>query len=69
VAPVTIGDGAYLAAGSVITRNVEPDALSIARGQQRLTMMVFWGTRTRARRMVDTPGRATEIRARLRRKT
>ena len=34
VAPVTIGDGASVAAGSVINRNVAPDALAIARGQQ-----------------------------------
>ena len=34
VAPVKIGDGAIIAAGSVITRDVPPDALSIGRGQQ-----------------------------------
>lgn len=34
VAPVTVGDGAMVAAGSVITRDVEPDALAVARGQQ-----------------------------------
>ena len=34
VAPVQIGDGAIIAAGSVITRDVPPDALSIGRGQQ-----------------------------------
>lgn len=34
VAPVRIGDGAYIGAGSVITKNVPPDALGIARGQQ-----------------------------------
>jgi bifunctional UDP-N-acetylglucosamine pyrophosphorylase/glucosamine-1-phosphate N-acetyltransferase len=51
VAPVTVGDGAIVAAGSVIVRDVPADALSIARGQQ-----------------VDKPGRAAEIRARLRRK-
>ncbi|MEV8067620.1 bifunctional UDP-N-acetylglucosamine diphosphorylase/glucosamine-1-phosphate N-acetyltransferase GlmU [Streptomyces sp. NPDC085995] len=35
VAPVTIGDGAYTAAGSVITKNVPPGSLAVARGQQR----------------------------------
>src|SRR5215472_6284352 len=34
VAPVKVGDGAIVAAGSVITRDVPPDALSIGRGQQ-----------------------------------
>src|SRR5438477_480905 len=51
VAPVAVGDGAIGAAGSVVTRDVPADALTIARGQQ-----------------VDKPGRAAEIRARLRRK-
>lgn len=35
VAPITIGDGAYTAAGSVITKDVPPGALAVARGQQR----------------------------------
>jgi bifunctional UDP-N-acetylglucosamine pyrophosphorylase/glucosamine-1-phosphate N-acetyltransferase len=34
VAPVRIGDGAYVAAGSVITDNVPADALGIARSRQ-----------------------------------
>jgi bifunctional UDP-N-acetylglucosamine pyrophosphorylase/glucosamine-1-phosphate N-acetyltransferase len=34
VAPVTVGDGAITAAGSVITQDVEADALAIARGTQ-----------------------------------
>jgi bifunctional UDP-N-acetylglucosamine pyrophosphorylase / glucosamine-1-phosphate N-acetyltransferase len=48
VAPVTVGDGAYVATGSVITSDVPADALSIARARQ-----------------VDKPGRAAELRARL----
>ncbi|MBK7283367.1 MAG: bifunctional UDP-N-acetylglucosamine diphosphorylase/glucosamine-1-phosphate N-acetyltransferase GlmU [Sphingomonadales bacterium] len=34
VAPVTIGDGAIVAAGSVVTADVHADALAIARGSQ-----------------------------------
>jgi bifunctional UDP-N-acetylglucosamine pyrophosphorylase/glucosamine-1-phosphate N-acetyltransferase len=34
VAPVAVGDGAVIAAGSVITRDVDPDALVLARGRQ-----------------------------------
>ena len=51
VAPVSVGDGVIVAAGSVITTDVPADALTIARGQQ-----------------VDKPGRAREIRARLKAK-
>jgi bifunctional UDP-N-acetylglucosamine pyrophosphorylase/glucosamine-1-phosphate N-acetyltransferase len=49
VAPVTVGDGAYVATGSVITTDVPADALTIARARQ-----------------VDKPGRAAELRERLR---
>jgi bifunctional UDP-N-acetylglucosamine pyrophosphorylase/glucosamine-1-phosphate N-acetyltransferase len=34
IAPVTIGDNAWVAAGSVITEDVPPDALAIARARQ-----------------------------------
>ncbi|HKS89486.1 MAG TPA: bifunctional UDP-N-acetylglucosamine diphosphorylase/glucosamine-1-phosphate N-acetyltransferase GlmU [Stellaceae bacterium] len=34
VAPVTIGDDAYIATGSVVTSDVPPDALTIARARQ-----------------------------------
>jgi bifunctional UDP-N-acetylglucosamine pyrophosphorylase/glucosamine-1-phosphate N-acetyltransferase len=49
VAPVTVGDGAYVATGSVVTGDVPKDALTIARARQ-----------------VDKPGRAAELRAKLR---
>ncbi len=34
VAPVNVGDGAYTAAGSVITEDVPPGAMAVARGRQ-----------------------------------
>jgi bifunctional UDP-N-acetylglucosamine pyrophosphorylase/glucosamine-1-phosphate N-acetyltransferase len=34
VAPVRVGDGAYIGAGSIITKNVPADALGVARGRQ-----------------------------------
>ena len=40
VAPVTIGDGAYTAAGSVITEDVPPGALGIGRAKQ--TNILGW---------------------------
>jgi bifunctional UDP-N-acetylglucosamine pyrophosphorylase / glucosamine-1-phosphate N-acetyltransferase len=46
VAPVEIGDGAYTAAGSVITQNVPPGALGIGRAGQR--NIPGWVTRRRA---------------------
>jgi bifunctional UDP-N-acetylglucosamine pyrophosphorylase/glucosamine-1-phosphate N-acetyltransferase len=49
VAPVTVGDGAYVATGSVVTGDVPKDALTIARARQ-----------------VDKPGRAAELRQKLR---
>jgi bifunctional UDP-N-acetylglucosamine pyrophosphorylase / glucosamine-1-phosphate N-acetyltransferase len=35
VAPVTLGDGAYTGAGSVITEDVPPGGLGVARARQR----------------------------------
>ncbi len=35
VAPVTVGDGAWTAAGSVITEDIPPGALGVARARQR----------------------------------
>jgi bifunctional UDP-N-acetylglucosamine pyrophosphorylase/glucosamine-1-phosphate N-acetyltransferase len=34
VAPIRVGDGAYIGAGSTITDNIPADALAIARGRQ-----------------------------------
>jgi bifunctional UDP-N-acetylglucosamine pyrophosphorylase / glucosamine-1-phosphate N-acetyltransferase len=46
VAPVTIGDGAYTAAGSVITEDVPPGAMGVARATQR--NVAGWVLRKRA---------------------
>ncbi len=35
IAPVTVGDGAYTAAGSVMTEDVPPGAMAVGRAQQR----------------------------------
>jgi bifunctional UDP-N-acetylglucosamine pyrophosphorylase/glucosamine-1-phosphate N-acetyltransferase len=51
VAPVTVGDGAYIASGSVVTADVPAGALTIARSRQ-----------------VDKPGRAADLRAKLKAK-
>ena len=34
IAPVTVGAGSYIAAGSTITQEVPPDALAVARKRQ-----------------------------------
>jgi bifunctional UDP-N-acetylglucosamine pyrophosphorylase/glucosamine-1-phosphate N-acetyltransferase len=48
VAPVTIGAGAYTGSGSVITRDVAPDALALGRGLQ--TEKPGWAAAFRARK-------------------
>jgi bifunctional UDP-N-acetylglucosamine pyrophosphorylase/glucosamine-1-phosphate N-acetyltransferase len=46
VAPVDIGAGAIIAAGSVVTQDVEADALALARGSQQIKS--GWAVRFRA---------------------
>jgi bifunctional UDP-N-acetylglucosamine pyrophosphorylase/glucosamine-1-phosphate N-acetyltransferase len=46
VAPVKIGDGAYVASGSVITRDVPADSLAFGRARQAIKE--GWATRLRA---------------------
>src|SRR3984885_6317731 len=46
VAPVKIGDGAYVGSGSVITANVPADSLALGRGRQ--TVKEGWAARLRA---------------------
>jgi bifunctional UDP-N-acetylglucosamine pyrophosphorylase/glucosamine-1-phosphate N-acetyltransferase len=45
VAPVNIGDGAYVGAGSVITMDVPPNTLAVARGRQ--SIVDDWASRFR----------------------
>ena len=51
VAPVTIGDRAIIGAGSVITEDVEADALAVERNEQR--GIAGWAKRFRARMIKD----------------
>lgn len=48
VAPISIGDGAYIGAGSCITKDVPADALAVARGRQMTKE--GWAAARRARR-------------------
>jgi bifunctional UDP-N-acetylglucosamine pyrophosphorylase / glucosamine-1-phosphate N-acetyltransferase len=61
VAPVTVGDGAYTAAGSVITEDVPPGAMAIARGVQR--NVGGWVRRRRAGTPSAVAAAAAEARA------
>jgi bifunctional UDP-N-acetylglucosamine pyrophosphorylase/glucosamine-1-phosphate N-acetyltransferase len=58
VAPLTVGDGAYTAAGSVITEDVPPGALGVARARQHVSE--GW---TRRRRPGTASAKAAEAAA------
>jgi bifunctional UDP-N-acetylglucosamine pyrophosphorylase/glucosamine-1-phosphate N-acetyltransferase len=60
VAPVRVGDGAYVGAGSVITKNVPPDALGLARGHQINKL----GWAAGRRRQLTAAGKAPKSRSR-----
>jgi bifunctional UDP-N-acetylglucosamine pyrophosphorylase/glucosamine-1-phosphate N-acetyltransferase len=51
VAPVEIGAGSYIAAGSVITKDVPPDSLALAREHQ--VVKEDWAKHRREKRDID----------------
>jgi len=61
VAPVTVGDGAYTAAGSVITVDVPPGAMAVARSPQR--NVAGWVRRRRSGTPAARAAEAAEGRA------
>jgi bifunctional UDP-N-acetylglucosamine pyrophosphorylase/glucosamine-1-phosphate N-acetyltransferase len=61
VAPVTVGDGAYTAAGSVITSDVPPGAMAVARAPQR--NVAGWVGRRRSGTPAAQAAEAAESRA------
>jgi bifunctional UDP-N-acetylglucosamine pyrophosphorylase / glucosamine-1-phosphate N-acetyltransferase len=52
VAPISVGDGAYIGAGSCITKDVPADALAVARGRQ--ITKEGWAAAKRAAREAKT---------------
>ena len=60
VAPVKVGDGAITAAGSVITKDVAPDALAIARGVQ--TEKPGWAKAFRERQKAEKQSEKSNVR-------
>ncbi len=56
VAPVSIGDGAIVGAGSVVTSAVEADALVVSRAQQKA--YVGWAKRFRERKQAEKANKA-----------
>lgn len=55
IAPVKIGDGANVAAGSVISKEVPKDALAVTRADQRV--IEGWALKYRARKAKEKAGR------------
>ena len=58
VAPVKVGDGAYVGAGSTIARDVAADALAVARAEQ--AEKPGWAERFRARKQAGKPAKGSK---------
>jgi bifunctional UDP-N-acetylglucosamine pyrophosphorylase / glucosamine-1-phosphate N-acetyltransferase len=65
VAPVRVGDRAYVGAGSVITKNVPPDSLGVARGQQ--VNKLGWATARRKEIAAESKSAKSNARAKSKR--
>jgi bifunctional UDP-N-acetylglucosamine pyrophosphorylase/glucosamine-1-phosphate N-acetyltransferase len=58
VSPVTIGDGAYTGTGSVITKDVPPGALGVARGRQ--VNLEGWAAKNREKKLAAKAAKKDE---------
>jgi bifunctional UDP-N-acetylglucosamine pyrophosphorylase/glucosamine-1-phosphate N-acetyltransferase len=58
VAPVKVGDGAITGAGSVITKNVEADALGVTRSEQK--QISGWAANFRKRKLAEKAAKKKE---------
>jgi bifunctional UDP-N-acetylglucosamine pyrophosphorylase/glucosamine-1-phosphate N-acetyltransferase len=56
VAPLSIGEGAFIAAGSVITKNVDPEALAIGRAYQE--NKAEWAKKRRSAKKETEPAKS-----------
>jgi bifunctional UDP-N-acetylglucosamine pyrophosphorylase/glucosamine-1-phosphate N-acetyltransferase len=66
VAPIRVGKGAYLAAGSTLTEDVPPGALALGRARQ--VVKPGWAKRLRASRAAQSARRRAPPKARGRRR-
>jgi bifunctional UDP-N-acetylglucosamine pyrophosphorylase / glucosamine-1-phosphate N-acetyltransferase len=57
VAPIRVGEGAFIAAGSTITEDVPADALALGRARQ--VTKAGWARALRERRALSVPSRST----------